>query len=236
MLKPLSSTNDLVIAGFVPFSTSDWPSKIVATVFLQGCPLRCVYCHNPSLIDTMGEPQMQWESVWNVLTKRKGLLDGVVFSGGEPTRQPALLHALRQVTSNEFLAGIHTCGAYPVVLQQALPYLSWVGLDIKAPEHKYELVTGRSFAWETARRSLELVQASGIDYEVRMTLDPTTLNTNDVHEVVSTLRKEGVRSIALQEARSRGTRESYQEAMGQKTLLPLLDQFGSSVVIRPATQ
>ena len=93
---------ELNIAGVTPFSTVDWPDMMTATVFLQGCPWSCFYCHNPALIDPRAEGAVSWADVTDLLCDRMGLLDGVVFSGGEPTLQHALVPAMQMVRSLGF--------------------------------------------------------------------------------------------------------------------------------------
>ena len=85
----------LRVGGLTPLSTSDWPGMLAAVVFCQGCPWRCGYCHNPGLIPARGDNEIPWEDVLAFLRRRQGLLDGVVFSGGEPTAQAGLLDAMR---------------------------------------------------------------------------------------------------------------------------------------------
>ena len=129
----LPGADSLAIAGLVPLSTCDWPGKLVATVFLQGCPWQCTYCHNPDLISPRTPGQVPFERVRELLAKRRGLLDGVVFSGGEPTRQRALGSAMREVRELGFGVGLHTGGSYPARLREVIGLVDWVGIDIKAP-------------------------------------------------------------------------------------------------------
>ena len=111
---PLPATADsLQIAGLTRMSTCDWPGRIVATAFLQGCPWQCTYCHNPDLIPARTPGVVTWAEVTDLLARRHGLLDGVVFSGGEPTRQAGLAAAMREVRELGFGVGLHTGGAYP---------------------------------------------------------------------------------------------------------------------------
>ena len=107
------TATDLAVAGLTPLSTCDWPGQLVATVFLQGCPLACTYCHNPLLIDPRAPGTVPWADVADLLERRRGLLDGVVFSGGEPTRQHALRAAMLEVRSLGYRVGLHTAGTYP---------------------------------------------------------------------------------------------------------------------------
>ena len=135
--------DDLVIAGLVPMSTVDWPDHLTATVFLQGCPWNCFYCHNQALIPALAPGQVAWEEVRALLRRRRGLLDGVVLTGGEALRQDALADAAREVIDMGFQVGLHTAGPYPRRLRDMIVagLVDWVGLDIKAlPEHYGQVV------------------------------------------------------------------------------------------------
>lgn len=203
---------ELVIAGLTPLSTCDWPDRLVATVFLQGCPWSCTYCHNPGLIDPRAPGQVAWADVADLLGRRAGLLDGVVFSGGEPTRQPALGAAMRAVRDAGFGVGLHTGGAYPRRLAAVLPLVDWVGLDVKATPELYDALTGTRGSARPAFASLDLVLASGVPVQVRTTVDPTVLTADDVAELGRCLAALGVRDHVLQEVRTVGVRPEYRSA------------------------
>ncbi len=208
-----SSADELVVAGLASLSTCDWPDHLVATVFLQGCPWDCGYCHNPDLIDPRRAGTVSWSQVRDLLARRRGLLDGLVFSGGEPTRQPALADAMRDVREAGFAVGLHTNGAYPRRLAAVLPLVDWVGLDIKGPRARYAAVTGAAFGADRAFESLHLVLAAGVPVQVRTTVDPTTLTDDDVTELRATLAALGVRDHVLQEVRTTGARPEYARAL-----------------------
>ncbi len=198
--------DDLAIAGRARLSTCDWPDRLVATVFLQGCPWRCTYCHNPELLDPRMPGTVPWSQVMDLLGRRRGLLDGVVFSGGEPTRQAGLADAMRRVREAGFAVGLHTGGAYPRRLREVLPLVDWVGLDVKAPAARYAAVTGVAASAEAAFASLRLVLESGVAVQVRTTVDPSVLGEGDVAALAETLRAMGVRDHVLQEMRTTGAR------------------------------
>ena len=209
--------SDLQIAGLAPLSTCDWPGRLVATVFLQGCPLSCGYCHNPDLIDPRVPGAMNWSEVTELLRRRRGLLDGVVFSGGEPTRQPALAAAALEVREQGFGVGLHTAGTYPRRLAELLPLCDWVGLDIKAPERLSTAVTGVAGAVGLAFACLRLALESGVSLQVRTTVDPTTMDRDDVAELCTRLRDLGVVDHVLQEVRPVGTRREYAARLAEVT-------------------
>lgn len=223
---------DLAIAGLVRLSTCDWPGRLVATVFLQGCPWHCTYCHNPGLIDPTAPARVAWREVRSLLTRRHGLLDAVVFSGGEPTRQTALARAVAEVRALGFDAGLHTAGAYPRRLAGVLPLLDWVGLDMKALPEGYEAITGVATSATRAFASLRLVVASGIDHEVRVTVDPTRHTEAGIRRLVERLKREKVRRIVLQEARAEGASQAYAHALAGRRLADVIDPVPDGVLVR----
>ena len=200
------TASDLQIAGLTPMSSVDWPGKFVATVFAQGCPWACPYCHNQAIIDPKIPGVVSWESVEELLGRRRGLLDGVVFSGGEATRQLAVLPAMQRVRELGFKVGLHTAGPYPVRLREILRtgLVDWVGIDIKAMSGpNYEAVAGRPNAGPKAWESLGEVLDSGVSYEVRLTVYPD--GPRDGYEVASCVKDLGATHFALQQARALGT-------------------------------
>ncbi|MFT4293832.1 MAG: anaerobic ribonucleoside-triphosphate reductase activating protein [Micropruina sp.] len=191
----------LEIAGLTALSTCDWPGRLVATVFLQGCPWRCGYCHNPELLDPRTPGRVPWPRVIDLLRRRRGLLDGLVFSGGEPTRQPGLATAMEVVRELGFGVGLHTAGAYPGRLAAVLPLVDWVGLDVKALPDGYPAVTGIGSGADKAFASLRLVLDAGVEHEVRVSVDPALHTEGGVWRLVELLTRSGVRRIVLQQVR-----------------------------------
>ncbi len=194
----------LRIGGLTSLSTTDWPGMLAAVVFCQGCPWRCGYCHNPGLIPARGENEIPWEDVMAFLRRRQGLLDGVVFSGGEPTLQAALPEAMREVRALGFKIGLHTGGAYPRRLAALLPLVDWVGLDAKAPFTDYPRITGIDGSGDRARSSLESVLALGVAHEIRTTVHPALLADADVVDLAQDLSARGVKRYVIQAFRSQG--------------------------------
>lgn len=204
------TASDLQIAGLTPMSSVDWPGKFVATVFAQGCPWACPYCHNQAIIDPKIPGVVSWESVEELLGRRRGLLDGVVFSGGEATRQLAVLPAMSRVRELGFEVGLHTAGPYPARLHEILRtgLVDWVGIDIKAmPGPHYEAVAGRPNAGPKAWESLGEVLDSGVSYEVRLTVYPD--GPRDGYKVASCVKDLGATHFALQQARALGTAQGF---------------------------
>jgi len=197
----------LHVGGLTPLSTTDWPGMLAAGVFCQGCPWRCGYCHNPDLIPPRSDREIPWDEVMAFLLRRRGLLDGVVFSGGEPTLQRGLPEAMREVRALGFGVGLHSGGAYPDKLAAVLPLVDWVGLDVKAPFADYPRITGTPGSGDPARESLECVLAAGVAHEIRTTVHPALLTDADVENLARELSARGVKRHVLQPFRSQGCRD-----------------------------
>ncbi|NEX22842.1 anaerobic ribonucleoside-triphosphate reductase activating protein [Thiorhodococcus mannitoliphagus] len=187
----------LRIGGLTRLTTIDYPGELAAVVFCQGCPWRCRYCHNGDLLDSNAEGHIPWSDIKGFLEQRAGLLDALVFSGGEPTAQGALACAIQEARALGFKIGLHTNGAYPERLRQLLPVIDWVGLDIKALPHDYPAITGIQGSGEHAWESLALLLEAGIDLEVRTTLMPGWCSA-DVARLSEALAEAGVRNFCLQ--------------------------------------
>lgn len=214
--------HSLSIADVTPAGSADWPGRQAATILLQGCPWECTYCFTPDLQDPRVAGSVAWSDVIDHLQLRRGMLDAVVFSGGEPTRQPALGAAIREVKAMGYAVGLHTGGAFPGRLAAVLGDVDWVGIDIKATSAQYEQITGKSAAGSRAWTSLELVQHSGVDYEVRLTVDPTVHTRDDVYATVRELVRRGAKAPVLQQASAKGVTPEYAEALGGRGLFDVI--------------
>ncbi len=162
------------IGGFLETSLIDYPGKVAAVIFTVGCTFRCRYCHNPGLVypELYGET-VPLEKVTALLERRRGLLDGVVFCGGEPTLQEDLPEVMRSVRSLGYLVKLDTNGGFPDKLAEALPYADYVAMDIKAPfGPDYARVCGEEADDFEVRRSMLLLRSSGVEYHFRTTFHP----------------------------------------------------------------
>ena len=141
-VRPAGSKRSLRIGGLLPMTTLDYPDHLACVLFCQGCAWNCRYCHNPELIRRGAKPAMSWGQALAFLKQRQGLLQAVVFSGGEATLQPALPQAMREVRARGFKVGLHSAGIKPGALRRVLPLCDWVGFDVKALEEDVPLITG----------------------------------------------------------------------------------------------
>ena len=203
-MTPERGPEGLRVGAITSFTTIDFPGKLAAVAFIQGCPWDCTYCQNPWLRPFKFDPQYEhesWESLIALLSRRKGLLDGVVFSGGEPLSDPALPAAIKAVKSQGFLVAVHTSGAYPAVLKEILPDIDWVGLDIKASltdPAAFRNIIRVGAGGEKTLDSLDILKASGVPFECRTTCHPAFLSEEQLLGIGVSLAAKGVKSYALQ--------------------------------------
>lgn len=200
----MSLSGKIHVGGLVPFSSKDFPGYLSAVIFLQGCPWRCVYCHNPHLIPCRNTEEIPFEQVESFLEIRRGLLDAVVFSGGEPTLQPALPEVLEVVKKMGFKIGLHTNGAFPDRLKLALPWVDWVAIDAKTNFWDYADITGNKESGSRVKESLQLVVESGLSHEVRTTVFPSLHSSDLLLNLGQKLATMGVRHYAIQVGRLQG--------------------------------
>lgn len=192
----------LRLGGLTPLTTIDFPGRLAAVLYCQGCPWRCSYCHNPELLPADTPAQLSWSDALGFLQQRLGLLDGVVFSGGEPTLQAALPAALQACQELGLQTGLHTGGMYLPRLVTALPLLDWVGLDIKALPARYAFLTATPASGSKPWEALDWLLASGIDHEVRTTWHAGLFDVEELLQLARALSDRGVQQWALQECRS----------------------------------
>lgn len=197
-------TPALRIGGFVGFSTVDYPGLLAAVVFCQGCPWRCRYCHNPHL-QTFHEGNLAWSEVLTFLRERTGLLEAVVFSGGEPTAQAGLDEAMRDVRALGYRVGLHTAGIHPVPLARVLPLVDWVGLDVKAPlDARMDAITRRPASARPVRLALDAVRAARVPFDLRTTVHPALLGPADRDDLQFDLHRLGLPASRWQPFRPQG--------------------------------
>jgi len=193
----------LRVGGITPLSTVDYPGQLACVLFCQGCPWQCTYCHNTHLIPANVPGTIDWPSVEDFLQTRIGLLDAVVFSGGEPTAQPAIVAAAAFAHGMGFKVGVHSSGAYPERLSLLLPYCDWVGLDIKTSDDLYAQLTGSPLAASQVWQSLDRILRRGLPYEVRTTVHWDLLTPSRLLQLAQRLHERGVQHYAVQLCQTR---------------------------------
>ncbi|AKK02218.1 anaerobic ribonucleoside-triphosphate reductase activating protein [Corynebacterium epidermidicanis] len=200
-----TTAQQLPLAGIIAFSPTDWPGKLVATAFTQGCPLACCYCHNPSLQETC-PGTVAFTELTNLLAQRHGLLDGAVISGGEPLMHAALGAAIAEIHRIGFPVGLHTSGYAPnrlaALLNSPDSAPDWVGLDIKGLPETMQAITG--CAPRAARGPwdcLRLLSDAGVDTQVRTTVWPRSEVAEQVDLLTAKVAAFGA-ELVVQQARN----------------------------------
>jgi len=179
------------IGGFQPLTLSDYPGQVAAIVFAQGCNFRCPFCHNAALLATE-VPSGTWldqSDILVALQSRRSLLNAVVLSGGEPTLQDNLMESMDRVKRMGLKVKLDTNGSRPAVLRDLLnqDLLDCVAMDIKAPLHKYPVLTGVNVSTARIQESIALLLDSGLPCQFRTTFVPGLLVQEDLEEIRSYL-------------------------------------------------
>lgn len=157
------------IQGFQKLTLLDFPEKTACTVFTGGCNLRCPFCHNGSLVKKPSENQNMVDEVLSYLEKRKGILDGICITGGEPLLQPDIVDFIKKVREMGFLVKLDTNGALPEKLKTVIPYINYIAMDIKTSFENYPLATGSDISVDNFKESIDIIRNSGVKYEFRTT-------------------------------------------------------------------
>jgi pyruvate formate lyase activating enzyme len=208
----------VIIGGFQKFSLLEYPGKIGAVIFTQGCNFRCPYCHNPELVDPARySERISEDSVFQFLTNRKGKLESVTISGGEPTLQPDLIDFSLKIKSLGYAIKLDTNGSQPDIIQSLVENdaVDYWAMDIKAPLSLYPLVSGCPVKDTEIIRSMELIRNSGKEWEFRTTYYNQVLNWNDILEIQPLLKT--------------GDRYYLQQCNYEDTLEPIQNPFHTSM-------
>ena len=162
-----------MISGLQKMTLLDFPGKVACTVFLHGCNCRCPFCHNSELIAGKGEAVMEEEKFFDFLQSRRGLLDGVCVSGGEPTLYKELPAFLQRIKAMGFAVKLDTNGSRPDVLRQLVEagLVDYVAMDAKnSPQRYAETVGVANLDLAAIEESLRYLISGNVDYELRTTL------------------------------------------------------------------
>lgn len=179
----------MLIGGLQKFTALDYPEKIAATIFTVGCNFHCPYCHNIELVESLNFDKRNLISddyVLEFLEGRKGDLDGVCISGGEPTLQPDLIDFIRKVKKMGFLVKLDTNGSNPRVVQEILneSLLDYIAIDVKTAFNKYELVKASGAIASNVLESIDIITEKGVALELRTTIVPGIVDASDFDEII----------------------------------------------------
>ena len=186
-----------IIGGVQKTSLLDYPDKISAIVFTQGCNFRCGYCHNPQLLKSENGIY-DVDAFFDFLKKRQGKLDGVVVTGGEATLQPDLKLFIQRIKELGFLVKLDTNGTNPIILKELIEenLIDYIAMDIKASLEKYQMVTNSKIDISKIEESIKIIMNSNIDYEFRTTVLPSQIKIDDFDSIGKLIQ--GARRYYLQ--------------------------------------
>ncbi len=191
------------IKGFIDLSLVDWDGRTSAVVFLPKCNFRCPYCYNKSLVtQSRAMPTIPFGEIKKYLIRSKGLLSGVVISGGEPTIHSELLTLCSEMKKLGFHVKLDTNGTNHTMVKRLIAgnLVDYVALDVKAPliSNKYSKAAGVDMSDLLAEvdSTIDTLLETSVSYEFRTTLVPTLHTKQDVQDICS--RVEGCKRLALQ--------------------------------------
>ena len=171
------------IAGFQKLTLLDFPNNVACIIFTQGCNFKCPYCHNSGLVGHENDELIDEEEIFSYLKKRKGIIDGIVISGGEPTVQKDLEFFVKRVKDLGFKVKLDTNGSNPEMVERLLKanLLDYIAMDIKTTLPDYKEVTGVRPNVKNLERSIKLIKESSIDHEFRTTI---IKNIHDIDKII----------------------------------------------------
>jgi pyruvate formate lyase activating enzyme len=166
----------------------DWTGRVTATVFIGGCNLACPFCHNPELAGTPRRLEEE-ETLFDLVRERRGWLDGIVVTGGEPCADAQLPEMLRRLKREGMPVKLDTNGTFPDALSEILSedLVDFVALDVKATPQRYERATGVDGMWPRVERSIACILTSGVDHEFRTTCYPLAVGPDDPVSIAALL-------------------------------------------------
>lgn len=187
------------IGGLQKVSLIDYPGLICATIFLQGCNFKCSYCHNPELVDPrLFQPCIKENELLDFLNTRRGKLDAVTITGGEPTIQNDLAPFIKQIKKMGFAVKLDTNGSQPQVINALLDekLLDFIAMDIKGPLEKYINIAGVPIASEKIKESVNSILKAELPHEFRTTIVKSQLTPKDILKIAILIS--GTSKYALQ--------------------------------------
>ena len=191
------------LGGIQKLTLIDFPGKIACTVFTVGCSFRCGFCHNPELVlpEKFPKPNEMEKEFFEHLEKRKGKLEGVCITGGEPTIQPDIIEFIKKIKDLGFAVKLDSNGTQPKVLEKIIKekLVDYIAMDIKSSPEGYELATGTRVDISAIKKSVTMIMAGGIAYEFRTTVVPGLHSEQDFVEIAKWIK--GAEFYYLQEYR-----------------------------------
>lgn len=182
-------------SGIQKTSLIDFPDKIATVLFTPSCNLRCPFCHNWRIVLNPKPPFLNEKTVLQILKKRKKYVDAVVITGGEPTIHKEIPKFLKKLKERGFAIKLDTNGLFPQVLEECLPYLDYVALDVKTSLEKYGLFGAKDTA--NLLRTIDILKNRKVEYEFRATVVPGFVGEEDIPKIGEIVK--GAKRFAFQQ-------------------------------------
>lgn len=179
------------ISGFQKMTLLDFPGKVACTIFTAGCNFRCGFCHNAALVTHIdNDSEFSEQEVLSYLSKRKGILEGVCITGGEPLLQPGIEDFLRKVKELGFLVKLDTNGSFPKKLKSIVAdgLVDYVAMDIKNSREKYNFTADCTVNIDDIEESIAFLMSGAVDYEFRTTVVNEYHNIEDMKAIGEWIR------------------------------------------------
>ncbi len=183
----------MILGGYQKLSLIDFPGKVATIVFTKGCLFRCPFCHNPELVESLNGDALDEKEWWDHLESRRGFIDGVVITGGEPTLHKDLPDFIRRIKSMGYAVKLDTNGITPDMVSDLINerLVDYFAMDLKDTWPNYQRIAnlpkGKEGLVENCRRSFDLIRNSGIAYEWRTTVLPGVHTEDDLVAVAENL-------------------------------------------------
>ena len=223
------------IGGLQKLSLIDYPEKISAVIFTQGCNFRCPYCHNPQLVDVkLYQPCLEEKDIFRFLENRRGRLDAVVITGGEPALQDDLIPFIMDIRRLGFAVKLDTNGSRPRVLERLLRdgLVDFIAMDVKAPLEKYPDVVRAPLDKDDLRESIRLVIGAKISHEFRTTAAASLLRPEDILTIAREI--DGAKRYALQRFQPGETLETMfteEKTFSDEEFVQIKNQLAGSIPV-----
>lgn len=226
----------MIISGLQKLTLSDYPSKMSAIIFTQGCNFNCSYCHNSSLINKKNESLIPEDEVLEFLKKRKNILDGLVISGGEPTIQKDLEQFIIKVKALGYAVKLDTNGSNPLVIKKLIDknLIDYIAMDVKNVFEDYDKVIKKKFDINKIKESIEIIKNSGISCEFRITIIKNYHNIKNITKICDYLGK-NVKIYLQNFEDSQDVKDKTLESFDKKELIEIqkiINNKSSNVIVR----
>lgn len=196
------------IGGFQKLTLIDYPGRLAATVFFVGCNFFCPWCYSKELVlpeEIKKQPKVSEKELFQFLKERKGLLEGVVICGGEPTIHKQLPSFVKKIKRLGYLVKLDTNGSNPQMIKEMIDkkLIDYVAMDIKLPKERYPEIYAQKVKIEDIEKSIKILKEGNIDYEFRSTIVPSIHSKKDIIEMAKWIR--GAKKYYLQTFRPEKT-------------------------------